>query len=146
MHDVIVRSLGPDEWMVLRAVRLAALAENPDAFLTTWNDANAWPEDRWRAVTSTRAVAFAGSEPVGMVGWQQGTDHCELIGLWVRPDHRGGAIASTLVGHVLEVAGAPVELEVEPTNARALAFYRKVAFMVSPTPPTEAGYVRLRHP
>ncbi len=43
-----VRDLSPDEWRLLRKIRLGALLESPDAFLSTYEREAAWDEHKWR--------------------------------------------------------------------------------------------------
>ena len=125
-------------------MRLAALAESPDAFLMTVEEARGWSDEAWQAVARRRALAFVDEGPVGMVGWHDAALHTELVGLWVDPAHRGGPAGFALVGHVVDVGRRPVELEVRLSNQRALRFYAKAGFVRSPVPPTRAEHERLR--
>jgi ribosomal protein S18 acetylase RimI-like enzyme len=143
--EVTVRGLGANDWQLLRDVRLSALAESPDAFLMTWREASEWTEARWRATAPRRAIALADESPIGMVGWHVTGRHCELVGLWVDPEHRGGPAATALVRHVVAANTLPVELEVKLSNPRAVAFYTRIGFADSPTPPTRANHRRLRY-
>jgi GNAT superfamily N-acetyltransferase len=142
--SVTVRGLDPDDWRLLREMRLAALADSPQAFLMTVEEATRWSEDTWRTTAPRRAVAFVDEVPVGMVGWHEAEAHTELVGLWVHPAHRGGLVAPALVDHVVAVARAPIELEVILSNRMAAAFYAKVGFARSPVPPTRHDHDRLR--
>ena len=70
MRTTLVRQLTPDDWRTLREVRLAALADAPDAFMMTYADAVGLDEQEWR-IRTTRSdmfAAFVGGEPVGLVG------------------------------------------------------------------------------
>jgi ribosomal protein S18 acetylase RimI-like enzyme len=136
MRTIEVRALEPSEWRTFRDVRLAALAADGDAFLTSLEEAAAWPEDTWAAVADRRGVAFVDGEPVGMVGWSWHDDvddpFLELISMWVRPDHRGGDVGPRLVELVERAAsarGRPVRLAVFSDNERAVRFYAANSFV-----------------
>ena len=58
MLRTLVRQLTPDDWRTLREIRLAALADAPDAFMTTYADAVGLDEQQWR-VRTTRSDMFA---------------------------------------------------------------------------------------
>jgi ribosomal protein S18 acetylase RimI-like enzyme len=123
---------------MVRDVRLAALADAPDAFASTLAAERGQPEAEWRAriVALPWFLGFQDGEPAGLVAalppdavpdqvWH-------LVSMWVRPDARGGGLADLLVGAVTEHArraGADrVTLWVAVGNDRARAFYRRVGF------------------
>jgi len=43
-----IRQIGPDDWKLLRATRLAALQGAPEAFESTYAGSLAFGEDEWR--------------------------------------------------------------------------------------------------
>jgi hypothetical protein len=47
------------DWRSWREIRLAALAEAPDAFADTLSQAEALPDDDWREMTRTGAIFIA---------------------------------------------------------------------------------------
>ena len=126
-----------DDWQQWRPVRLAALADAPDAFgsrLADWSDA---PEDRWRIRLSIpRAldlVAYDGDLAVGMASGVPGEgDHAELISMWVDPAARGRGVADALIDAVarwaVETGADVLELAVMPDNARARRTYARLGF------------------
>ncbi len=131
---------------MLRAVRLAALRDSPEAFTTTLEAARASTEQQWRDVTGRRALAFADGTAVGMVGWAESRSHWELISLWVAPSVRGRGAANRLVEFVVErAAGAPVELEVRRTNDRARRFYERAGFRAVDVAASEPANLRMRY-
>ena len=69
MTAVRVRRVQPGEWMTLRAVRLAALADAPGAFGSTTARELAFGEAEWRGRTTSAPnfIAWHESEPVGLV-------------------------------------------------------------------------------
>ncbi|WP_170226420.1 GNAT family N-acetyltransferase [Rudaeicoccus suwonensis] len=131
-----IRSLRVEEWRTYRAVRLAALADAPDAFGGTYDAALAYPEQLWRDWCGQPSwFAFAGDEPVGMVRIARADDRDlpELISMWVAPAARGTSVAADLIGCVLTWARAGgdhgVRLHVIESNLRARALYRRMGFV-----------------
>ena len=100
---VTVRPATPDDWQLLRDVRLAALADAPEAFETTVAQARAFDEGHWRrrAAGSARSqlfLALAGREAVGMAGVELEDDGAaEIISMWVSPRHRRRGVARLLM-------------------------------------------------
>jgi hypothetical protein len=66
--DVQVDLLSPADWRTLRSMRIKALRDAPDAFLTTLADVKKWRTADWVAgiESSTWTVARAGREVVGI--------------------------------------------------------------------------------
>ena len=115
-----------------REIRLRALQEAPDAFGTTFAQASAWPDDRWRkqvAEIATFAAVIDGND----VGVARGAGHPtrpdvrELISMWVAPSARRRGVGSRLVDAIAEWARAEgaltLVLDVREHNASALALY-----------------------
>jgi GNAT superfamily N-acetyltransferase len=139
---VRVRRVVPAEWVALRAVRLAALADAPGAFGSTSARELAFDEAEWRrrAANTPTFIAWRGDEPVGLVAVvarQEGDGtgsrrEWELLSMWVSPDARGGGSADLLVSAAAEVARAGsaerLTLWVADGNARARAFYLRAGF------------------
>jgi GNAT superfamily N-acetyltransferase len=140
-----VRTLTAAEWSILRDTRLAALADAPDAFTSKHAGEAGYADDVWVARTPTSAVAFVDGRPVGLAGCVRfaGSDHMELVGMWVHPDHRGTEVATAIVDHVVRMTdGEPLMLGVVATNERAHAFYRRCGFVAAGSM-TEIGTGRL---
>ena len=103
MTDITVRALGEEDWQVYRDVRLAALAESPDAFAATASQEQEYDEEFWRKrmSRSRRLVAEQDGAVVGVVSVGHKATHdekvSELFGLWVSPDLRGKGVAWRLV-------------------------------------------------
>jgi len=161
-----VRRLRPDDWKVLRELRLAALLDSPAAFCSTYADAAERDEAGWRAWPADGAAfaAWLDGEPVGMVGVTRRTaepDVADLIAMWVAAPARGGATAASdaaprprrgvgdaLVAAVLAWAAdagcTVVHLEVAPGNVRAERFYARQGFAVVDVPPARTGDTAMR--
>ncbi len=137
MASVTIQVATPDDWSAWRDVRLAALAESPDAFASTLGDWVHADEQRWRARLESvpcNVLAFEDGRPVGQASGTEldAARRVELISLWMAPDARGAGTADALVAAVVDhgrsVGAVAVQLSVRAANGRALAFYRKVGF------------------
>ena len=140
-ETVAVTRLGPDDWRVWRRLRLEALSEAPEAFLSRLED---WQgegdtEDRWRARLgtpgSTCLVAKRDGVHCGMVSGgadRDGRPVTWLESLWVVPGARRTGVVDHLGAAVVAVAReqghTEVLLEVRESNDRAAAAYRRLGF------------------
>src|SRR4051794_2123416 len=106
---VEIRRLGPDDWEIRRAIRLAALSDAPYAFGSTYEREAALRGADGGARRSTTFVGFDGTGPVGVAGAYTPADEPdvrEVVGMWVQPGQRGGELADQLLTAVLaEVRG-----------------------------------------
>lgn len=99
----LVRRTAVADWQALRAVRLRALDQDPDAFGSTHALALALPDEEYRRRAAAEAthLAFSDGEPVGIVVLVPAGDgdpaHGELASMWVEPGHRGTGLAQRLV-------------------------------------------------
>jgi ribosomal protein S18 acetylase RimI-like enzyme len=137
---IVVRALAADAWREFRAVRLEALATDPEAFgssLADWQGDND-REERWRrrfeVEGAVNFLAELDGRPAGIVADfpADAPGHRELISLWVAPFARGRGVGDALVRAVIESAerqGAlAIELSVVVDNGPALALYRRHGF------------------
>lgn len=136
-----------EDWPRIRALRLAALADTPVAFVERYEDAAAFPDAEWRfraeratKDTNMQVLAVAGEDEwVGMMSAFIPEDEprrAKLVGVWVHPDHRGRAagVAQLLLDTVIDWARHEVgldrlDLQVTETNRRAIAFYERNGFV-----------------
>jgi GNAT superfamily N-acetyltransferase len=142
-----VRRVTPDNWAVLRRIRLDALAEAPYAFGSTLAGSIDHPEQHWRDRIAAwpHFIAWAGDEPIGLAaaiaepagadGEQAGagtSGNWQLISMWVSPQARGHGVAGLLVAAVGDWARADgadrLTLWVADASAPARAFYRRTGF------------------
>jgi GNAT superfamily N-acetyltransferase len=139
---VVVHEAIPDEWQVLRDIRLTALEDSPDAFLTIYAEQAALAEMDWRRAILSGGTFLAytpeldATGPAGVVGGcQEVSDTVELMSMWVRPQARGRGIGEALVAAVIDWASAKnatsVHLWVIETNKYARMLYERCGF--SPT-------------
>jgi RimJ/RimL family protein N-acetyltransferase len=135
--DPEVRRVTPDEWSVLRDVRLRALADAPGAFASTTAREVAFDEREWRARIGRGPwwLARIDGFPVGLVAAYRTDEEptvAHLVSLWVEPAFRGSTAATALVEAVCTwAAGAEaraVTLWVADGNDRARRFYARLGF------------------
>ena len=124
----------------MRDVRLAALADAPEAFGSTLASEAGQPEARWRARIGARPwfLGCHGGQPAGLISvfpqspgpGQEPAWH--LVSMWVSPQVRGAGLADLLVGavteHARQAGAARLTLWVAVGNDRARAFYRRMGF------------------
>ncbi|WP_172386844.1 GNAT family N-acetyltransferase [Streptomyces sp. MNP-20] len=158
----LIRPVRGDEWRQVRALRLLALRDPaaPVAFLETYEKAVAQPDEYWQDRTTNAAPGgpmrqfvaegpdggWAGSVTVlveepgaqSVLGAGVEVRQAHLVGVYVRPEHRGTGLTEALFGAAVEWAraadGAGVErirLFVHEDNERAEAFYRRFGFVRS---------------
>lgn len=138
-----VKPILPHHWPLLKDVRLRALADAPEAFGTTLDQAQAYSDAEWQ----TRAQRFSESPPAagylafmegvpcGMASAYPSAEDPQAAGLtafWVAPEQRGQGIADALVRAIVERSvfqgAATLQAWVVEDNARALGFYRRLGF------------------
>lgn len=151
MSDVTVRALAEDDWATYRQMRLAALQDAPDAFVSTYAEEEQLDEDFWRLRMrrSTRLLAQRDERPVGVVSLGDAipvpddenvdpkalSNVAELFAMWVEPDARGTGVAWRLVDAAATAARdagrSHLMLWVVVDNGRAVAFYSSYGFRPS---------------
>ncbi len=140
----MIRRLKKGEANLYKAIRLAALKDAPDAFVSTYESALLRSEESWNEQADgtgeggERAtfIAFDDAKPVGMAAlYRNGNDSRsgELLQMWVSPDSRGNGIAADLLDAIFDWAAsnefAEVRAEVIRMNRRAIRFYEKHGFL-----------------
>ena len=105
-----IEQLGPAEAPRLRRVRLASLADAPDAFATTLEEAQSFTVEMWREQLS-KLVTFVATDERGDAGVVRGATDTEdastawLLSMWVAPRARGRGVGDRLVERLLGWAG-----------------------------------------
>ncbi|GAA4412636.1 GNAT family N-acetyltransferase [Fodinibacter luteus] len=132
MSDITVRPLRADDWERYRAVRLTALQESPDAFVASYEEESAEPEEFWRhrMERSTRLLAERDGRALGIASVGSANEDqpeaAQLFGLWVHPEARGTGVATALVRAGARSAAAAGKRQllywVGTDNGRAVAF------------------------
>ena len=148
---MLIRRAEADGWEALRELRLAALAESPDAFGSTIGEERDADEARWRGWITGEGwggpvATFVADDDGTLIGMATGHRPVDepsiawLFAMWVRPDRRGERIGRSLVDAVVAWAGEDpgidrLELRVTETNVDAARFYRSCGFVDTRLPP-----------
>ncbi|MCA5894090.1 GNAT family N-acetyltransferase [Isoptericola sp. NEAU-Y5] len=155
----VVRRMRADEWRQAKELRLAALLDPaaPVAFLETHDDAAARPDLFWqdRALGNATSDAVCGvvaldpdgrwvGTATGLVEEPGTTDFAglpverrqvHLVGVFVRPEHRGTGLLARMFDEVQDWARglgvSTARLCVHVRNPRAQAAYRRYGFTPS---------------
>ena len=137
---VFVREISADDWELMRDVRLAALAEAPDAFGSSYAREIAFGEEQWRGRFSERSVTFfaytdPAESPAGLAGVYIEDGVADVVSMWVRPGNRGKKIGEVLIEATASWAKAhgfgTLFLWVTDTNDAARRLYERCGFTVT---------------
>jgi predicted GNAT family acetyltransferase len=123
-----LRRLGPDDWETYREIRLAALADSPDAFGSTLERERELGEDDWRRRLTGPVYVVEDPRPVAVGGIfdNAGTPH--VWGMWTHPEHRGRGHARRILDALIP-PGTPAQLDVNITNGGARVAYERYGFV-----------------
>ena len=100
---IVVREITQDDWEQMRDVRLAALAEAPSAFGSSYAREVAFTEVQWRGRINDRSVTFfarvysADAAPAGLAGVYVDGGNANLVSMWVSPSARGLGVGKALI-------------------------------------------------
>ena len=140
---IMVHEVTADEWELMRDVRLAALAEAPSAFGSSYAREVAFTEEQWRGRISERSVTFfaheepadaasAGRAPAGLAGVYVEDGAANLVSMWVSPAARGLGAGKALVEAAAAWAKAndfgTLFLWVTESNTSARRLYERCGF------------------
>jgi len=130
--------LGPEDWLILRDLRLSALRESPDCFLSSYDRERHFGRHRWLAEFSRGDwhIALSDGQAAGLMGVTREpgdpASQCYLEYLWVVPQARGTGFALSFLLDVLgqlRAAGVTtVLLWVMDGNLPAARLYEKAGF------------------
>lgn len=144
-----IRPVRPGEGAALRALRLRALADAPQAFGRDAGDDADRDDGYWDALAAEGRVVVAddGDRWAGMAGGRMlDAGRAELWGMWVDPGVRGTGLAEALIDAVAAWAraqgAAALELQVADPTGRAARTYRRLGF--GETGRAASGGCRLR--
>jgi ribosomal protein S18 acetylase RimI-like enzyme len=128
----------------MRAIRLRALAETPEAFGQTLAEARAMSDDEYArraragAAGQERIFLVAESDAAGWVGMVGGYDEgrrAALLSMWVAPTHRRQGLGQQLIARLLDWASGrraqEMHLFVSENNEPARALYASMGFVAS---------------
>jgi len=138
-----VRRIKPDDWPLLRELRLASLLDAPEAFGQTHTNALAIPDAEWQQIARSSAtgdgriwlIARDGDHDVGLVQARRRAPHdCLVFSMWVAPGARRSGVGRLLIDSVAEWARAwgarRIILWVFGANEGAHRFYDEIGFQV----------------
>jgi GNAT superfamily N-acetyltransferase len=149
-----VRRISVDEWPLLRELRLASLADAPDAFGQTYDNAAREPDSEWRSAARASArgdrrawflARDADGSDVGLVqARRRPPSDCLVFSMWVAPRARRGGTGRALIDAVATWAegwgASRIVLWVFGANEGAHRFYERIGFHVLPDgPDAESG-------
>jgi GNAT superfamily N-acetyltransferase len=133
-----IREIAPDDWQVMRDIRLEALREAPYAFGSTYAREASFAEEQWRGWISDRTVGYLAylpglAEPAGLAGvYIEDDGSAELVSMWVRPAARGRKAGEALVeaaaGWAAAKGLAALNLWVAEPNHAARRLYERLSF------------------
>ena len=122
----------------LRALRLAALKDTPDAFGAKYEDEVEKPILDWqnRLKNTHWCFAVADGVDVGLLAVDRAekdrNSDCWLSSWWIHQDHRGSGIPKLMLNWLeqlcIEKKWEKIGLGVWPDNLRAIAAYKKLGF------------------
>ena len=140
-----IRRVTSGDWEQLRTIRLAALADAPDAFSSTFEHEVAWPSESWRMWAASsdagdRQATFIAEGTGAWLGIATGAVHrwragAILYAMWVDPDARRQGVGRQLVEAVVAWARSrdlpAIWLWVADGNEPAVALYATLGFVRS---------------
>ena len=140
MHDGVhmkLERLTVDEGDRLRAIRLRALHDAPEAFESRFEQIAALPPESWSQQIRALAtfVAVIDNHDVGLVRGEvdHDDDHAAwLLSMWVDPSARGHGVGEALIEEVIlwarSIDATRMLLEVADDNAPAIRLYARMGF------------------
>lgn len=141
-----IRQLNADDAAAYRTIRLEALANHPEAFLSS-AEAFEQKSDADIVQTLETLTIFGAVLPDGSLGGINaflGNDGAKdrhrgwMIQVYVKPEHRGTGMSRALVEHLLDYAKDKViqiHLGVWSENEPAIRLYKKLGFEIYGTEP-----------
>ncbi|MEW5868707.1 MAG: GNAT family N-acetyltransferase [Chloroflexota bacterium] len=145
--SVAIRPAVPQDAVLLRELRLEALASQPEAFAADYALTAADSADVWGTLIAKNAqqnsgvlcVASAGEQLVGMTGlgrghWPKTCHSATIWGVFVRPAWRGHHLAQALIEACSDWARpqgvVTVKLGVVTSNTAAIRCYARCGFTI----------------
>jgi ribosomal protein S18 acetylase RimI-like enzyme len=140
---ICIRQFAAAEWQVYRRLRLASLADAPDAFGSTLAAEHDRPDAHWKqrlhdgidSANDQPLLALAGNEPAGLV-WGRiepaSPSVAHVYQMWVAPAHRRQGIGADLLVALIAWAGSrnavEVVLSVACGDSQARRLYQRIGF------------------
>jgi RimJ/RimL family protein N-acetyltransferase len=144
-EEVEVRYAEPEDWALVRDVRLRSLQDSPSAFASTHESEAAFTRAEWVERCRRPAVlALASGRPVAVgSGFEDEPGLCRVVAMWTDPAWRGQGLAGRVLDLVLAWAherDLRAHLDVAVTNRGARRVYERHGFRATgDTRPIRAG-------
>jgi GNAT superfamily N-acetyltransferase len=131
-----IKLLAPEEWHVLRTIRLRALLDSPRAFMSVYETEAQWAEEQWRQrfASANWVVAVESGAIIGIAGLVDGyaSDGLHVEWTWVDPAHRHRGIFRALLKALIDLESGngayDVALWVLENNSAARTAYARLGF------------------
>jgi GNAT superfamily N-acetyltransferase len=131
-----IKLLAPEEWHVLRTIRLRALLDSPDAFMSHYDREVRWSEAQWRQrfTSGTWVVAIESGAIIGIAGLVDGyaSDGRHVEWTWVDSAHRHRGIFRALLKVLIDRESGngayDIALWVLENNSAARTAYARLGF------------------
>jgi ribosomal protein S18 acetylase RimI-like enzyme len=136
--DIEIELAGELDWKRVRALRLAALQDAPDAFASNFDresvQSSEWWRGRLRSESATTLLAVNGEDAgMAVVATEAEKTEAWLYGVWVAPAHRGQRVGDALmvaaIKHARTMEVRRLMLEVAETNIPAQTLYLRHGFV-----------------
>jgi RimJ/RimL family protein N-acetyltransferase len=144
--NITIGKLPPEQWQQYKALRLRALHDDPQAFAVPFEEAVAYPDERWQQRATegytgkVSLMVFASEEEqlVGMMGAffpPHDPGVALIVGVYVVPEARGKGISKKLMAALLhELKANPrirkAALSVNKGQLAAINLYASFGFQV----------------
>jgi ribosomal protein S18 acetylase RimI-like enzyme len=153
--DIQIIKLQPDQWQMYRDLRLKALKEEPQAYLSTYAENSTKPDNYWKErlidVDKGRnwlVFAKSGDILVGMMGAFKKQDETEdivnIIAVYVVSEARGRGISKLLLEKLIseisqDIKIKKIKLSVNSKQIPALKLYESFGFKITGEEYTKLG-------
>jgi GNAT superfamily N-acetyltransferase len=132
-----IKLLAPEEWHVLRTIRLRALLDSPRAFMSLYETEARWSEAQWRQrfASATWVVAIESGVVIGIAGLVDGyaSDGRHVEWTWVDPTHRHRGVFRALLKVLIDLevgnGTCDIALWVLENNHGARLAYARLGFL-----------------
>ncbi len=117
---ITIRQLKPDDWAILKDLRLTALQSDPKVFGGSYADEKDKTDEEWRGQLESEKVAtfalFDGDVPIGMTGIaydrkDPAQKTAILWGSWLKPEYRKRGLSNLMYTARLDWAEARPDID-----------------------------------
>lgn len=144
------RPFADEEWPIYRATRFLALQSDPSSFSSTLAAESQLPDEFWMQRASNTIGLFTSDEPSQCVGLSacisssfleesdirahDGKRMCEVVSVWVAPEHRGAGNGEAVVRAAMSYAKGRglwevANISMNASNEGAVRLYRRIGFV-----------------